>query len=44
VLAGSTLGTRYLVAARTRSLRLVFAVVICALAIEMIYSGATGRL
>ncbi len=44
VLAGSLLGTRFLVKARTRKLRLVFAAVICALAIEMIYNGATGKL
>jgi uncharacterized membrane protein YfcA len=43
VLLGSFLGTRVLVAARTRILRLVFGLVILALAIEMIYSGLTGR-
>ncbi len=44
VLLGSTLGARVLVGARTRVLRLVFAAVILALALEMIYSGVTGRL
>ena len=44
VLVGSTLGARVLVEARTRALRLVFAIVILALALEMIYSGLTGRL
>lgn len=44
VLAGSLTGARVLVKAETRILRLVFAVVIVALAIEMIYNGAIGRL
>lgn len=44
VLAGSLTGARILVKTRTRSLRLVFAVVIVALAVEMIYNGAVGRL
>jgi uncharacterized protein len=44
VLAGSLLGTRYLVAAKTRSLRTMFAAVIAVLAVEMIYNGVTGRL
>ncbi|MEW6442531.1 MAG: sulfite exporter TauE/SafE family protein [bacterium] len=44
VLAGSLLGARFLLAARTRLLRLVFAAVILALGIEMIYNGLTGRL
>ncbi len=44
VLAGSFLGTRYLVSARVRSLRIVFAIVISALAVEMIYSSLShGR-
>jgi uncharacterized membrane protein YfcA len=42
VLLGSFLGTRVLVVARTRILRIVFGLVILALAIEMIYSGLTG--
>ena len=44
VLMGSLLGTRVLVRAHTRFLRLVFAGVITVLAIEMIYNGITGRL
>ena len=43
VLAGSLLGTRFLVGARTRSLRLVFAAVIAALAVEMLYGSFTGK-
>ncbi len=42
VLVGSVLGTRVLVAAEPRVLRIVFGVVILALAIEMIYKGLTG--
>jgi uncharacterized membrane protein YfcA len=42
VLLGSLLGTRVLVVAQTRILRMVFGLVILALAIEMIYSGLTG--
>jgi uncharacterized membrane protein YfcA len=44
VLAGSMIGARILMHAPTRVLRLVFAVVIFALAVEMIYQGWTGRL
>jgi len=44
VLAGSLLGTQFLVRARTQAIRILFAVVIAALGIEMIYSGFTGRL
>jgi uncharacterized membrane protein YfcA len=44
VLAGSFLGTRVLVATRTRRLRLVFAGVIALLAIEMIYNSVAGKL
>jgi uncharacterized membrane protein YfcA len=43
-LAGSLLGARELASAKTRALRIVFSVVIVALAIEMIYNGLTGRL
>jgi uncharacterized membrane protein YfcA len=42
VLLGSWLGTHVLAAARTRTLRLVFGLVILALAVEMIYKGLTG--
>ncbi len=44
VLAGSFMGARMLAGAKTRILRLVFALVVAALALEMIYSGLTGRL
>jgi uncharacterized membrane protein YfcA len=42
VLAGSLLGTRVLVVARVKVLRLVFGAVIVALAAQMIYNGLTG--
>lgn len=44
VLLGSLMGTRVLVKARSRPLRIVFAIVILVLATEMIYNGLTGRL
>jgi len=44
VLAGSLVGTRVLVVARTRLLRLVFSGVILVLGFEMIFNGFTGRL
>jgi hypothetical protein len=44
VLAGSLLGAKLLVRTHTRSLRIVFAIVIAALGVEMIYSGISGRL
>ena len=44
VLAGALLGARELAGAKARMLRIVFSVVIVALAIEMIYNGLTGRL
>jgi uncharacterized membrane protein YfcA len=44
VLIGAFLGTRVLVRARTRVLRLVFALLILALGIEMIYNGLVGNL
>lgn len=44
VLAGSFAGARTLAKARVNVLRLVFAVVIGAMAVEMIYSGFTGRM
>ena len=43
-LAGSMLGARLLIHARTRSLRIVFSAVIVILGIEMIFNGFTGRL
>jgi uncharacterized membrane protein YfcA len=44
VLAGALLGTRVLVRARVSVLRWVFSLVIVALAVQMIYSGLTGKL
>jgi uncharacterized membrane protein YfcA len=43
VLIGSLIGSRLLAGAKTRVLRIVFAVVIAFLAIEMIFNGITGR-
>ncbi len=43
VLAGSLMGARVLAAARTRVLRVVFGLVVFALALEMIYNGLTGK-
>jgi uncharacterized membrane protein YfcA len=43
VLAGSLLGTRVLVVAEVRALRIVFGLVILALAVQMIYNGLTGN-
>ena len=42
VLAGSMFGARHLVGARVHVLRLVFAIVVAALAVEMIVSGVRG--
>ena len=44
VLAGSVLGTRILMKADTKLLRLVFSVVILLLGLEMIYKGLAGRI
>ena len=44
VLLGSMLGAKVLAHARVKTLRIVFALVITALAIEMIYKGLTGGL
>jgi len=44
VLAGSLLGARMLPGTPVRVLRLVFAIVVGALALEMIYGGFTGRI
>jgi hypothetical protein len=43
-LAGSMLGAKVLVNARTKILRVVFSAVIVALGLEMIFNGFTGRL
>jgi len=42
VLAGSLTGARFLMHAKTRALRLIFAAVIGVLAVEMIYNGFSG--
>jgi uncharacterized protein len=44
VLAGSLLGARVLVVARTPLLRIVFGLVIVVMALQMIYKGVTGSL
>jgi uncharacterized protein len=44
VLPGALLGTRFLARTHTTVLRIIFALIILALAAEMIFSGLTGRL
>jgi uncharacterized membrane protein YfcA len=44
VLAGSLLGSRILIQAETKLLRLVFSVVIVLLGLEMLYQGLAGRI
>jgi uncharacterized protein len=44
VLVGSLVGSRILVKAETKKLRLVFSVVIVVLALQMIYKGIVGRI
>jgi uncharacterized membrane protein YfcA len=44
VLTGAMLGARFLAKARTAALRIVFAVVVGVLAMEMIYNGFRGAL
>ena len=44
VLGGSLIGSRILVRARVSTLRILFAIVIVALGVEMIYSSLSGRL
>ena len=44
VLAGSLLGSRILVKAETKSLRLVFSVVILVLGLQMLYNGIWGKI
>jgi uncharacterized membrane protein YfcA len=44
VLGGSMIGARLLMRTRATSLRVLFSVVILILAVEMIYSGLTGRI
>jgi hypothetical protein len=43
VLAGAFFGTKVLIHARVRTLRIVFGCVVLALAIEMIVNGLTGK-
>ena len=42
VLTGSILGARQLAGTKTRLLRVVFAIVVAVLALEMVYSGISG--
>ena len=44
VLAGSLLGSRILVKAETKSLRLIFSLVILVLGLQMLYKGIWGRI
>ncbi|WP_051978816.1 sulfite exporter TauE/SafE family protein [Edaphobacter aggregans] len=44
VLLGSLLGARFLVKARVKSVRIIFAIVIGLLGAEMIFNGLTGKL
>jgi uncharacterized membrane protein YfcA len=44
VLVGSLLGARFLVKARVKSVRIIFAIVIALLGAEMIFNGLTGKL
>ena len=44
VLGGSLIGSRILIRARVSTLRMIFAIVIVALGVEMIYSSLTGKL
>ena len=44
VLGGSLVGSRILIRARVSTLRMIFAIVIVALGVEMIYSSLTGKL
>jgi uncharacterized membrane protein YfcA len=44
VLAGAFIGTKILFAAKTSALKILFAIVIFVLAVEMIYNGATHKL
>ena len=44
VLGGSLIGSRILIRARVSTLRMIFALVIVVLGVEMIYSSLTGKL
>jgi len=43
VLAGAFVGTKVLVQARVRTLRIIFGCVVLALAIEMVVNGLMGK-
>ena len=44
VIAGAFIGSKILVKSQTQWLRILFAIVITFLAIQMIYNGITGRI
>ncbi len=44
VLAGSILGARFLTRAKVKTIRIIFAIVIASLGVEMIYNAFSGRL
>ena len=44
LLVGAALGTRRLFAARTKSLRILFGVIVLVMAIQMIYKGLSGKI
>jgi uncharacterized membrane protein YfcA len=44
VLGGSVVGSKVLVSAPVKTVKILFAVVIVALGVEMIYSGIPGRI
>jgi uncharacterized protein len=44
VLTGSILGARQLAGTKTRLLRVVFAIVVAVLALEMMYGGFSGNI
>lgn len=44
VLLGSFLGSKILVKAKTKTIRIIFSIVVFILAIEMIYNGVTGKI
>lgn len=43
VFAGSVVGAKFLIRAKTAAIRAIFSVVIAALGVEMIYSNISGR-
>ena len=44
VLAGSLIGASVLVKTKTKLLRIVFSIIIFALAVEMIFNGLVGKI